>query len=159
VEKSIRAVPGIAAVAVNLATERASVLAEPGWAVDPEAVEAAVKAAGYSATPVISPADSANAGSPATKGDSAEGRRDAAAHRERLRVLIAVALSVPLALPMMLGLFGIEVALPGWLQLALATPIQFWLGARFYRAGWAAARARSGNMDLLVAIGMAPRPH
>jgi Cu+-exporting ATPase len=43
--------------------------------------------------------------------------------------------------------------LPGWLQLLLATPVQFWLGARFYRAGWKALRAGSGNMDLLVAIG------
>jgi Cu+-exporting ATPase len=43
--------------------------------------------------------------------------------------------------------------LPGWLQWALATPVQFWLGARFYRAGWAALRAGSGNMDLLVALG------
>ena len=48
---------------------------------------------------------------------------------------------------------GVHWMLPGWLQLALATPVQFWLGARFYRAGWHAARALSGNMDLLVAIG------
>ncbi|MDP2253198.1 MAG: heavy metal translocating P-type ATPase, partial [Thiobacillus sp.] len=39
------------------------------------------------------------------------------------------------------------------LQMALATPVQFWLGARFYRAGWKALRAGSGNMDLLVAVG------
>jgi Cu+-exporting ATPase len=43
--------------------------------------------------------------------------------------------------------------LPGWVQLALATPIQFWLGARFYKAGWKAVLARTGNMDLLVALG------
>ena len=43
--------------------------------------------------------------------------------------------------------------LNGWWQLALAAPVQFWLGARFYRAGWNALRAGSGNMDLLVAIG------
>jgi Cu+-exporting ATPase len=54
----------------------------------------------------------------------------------------------------MLGaLFGASWMLPGWLQLALATPVQFWLGARFYRAGWKALRAFSGNMDLLVALG------
>jgi Cu+-exporting ATPase len=38
-------------------------------------------------------------------------------------------------------------------QLVLATPVQFWLGARFYRAGWRAVRAGTGNMDLLVALG------
>jgi Cu+-exporting ATPase len=41
----------------------------------------------------------------------------------------------------------------GWWQLALAAPLQFVLGARFYRAGWAALRAGTGNMDLLVALG------
>lgn len=40
-----------------------------------------------------------------------------------------------------------------WLQWLLATPVQFWAGARFYRAGWKALLARSGNMDLLVALG------
>jgi Cu+-exporting ATPase len=43
--------------------------------------------------------------------------------------------------------------LPGLIQLALATPVQFWLGARFYRAAWKALKARTGNMDLLVALG------
>ena len=50
-------------------------------------------------------------------------------------------------------LFGLDLALSGRLQLALATPVQFWLGGRFYRAGWGALRAGSGNMDLLVALG------
>src|SRR3546814_3808716 len=50
-------------------------------------------------------------------------------------------------------LFGQHWMLPGWVQLALATPVQFWLGARFYRAGWKALRAGTGNMDLLVALG------
>ncbi len=49
--------------------------------------------------------------------------------------------------------FGVHWMLPGWLQLVLATPVQFWLGARFYRAGWKALIAGSGNMDLLVAVG------
>ncbi|WP_264798040.1 HAD-IC family P-type ATPase, partial [Acidocella aminolytica] len=43
--------------------------------------------------------------------------------------------------------------LPGWVELALATPVQFWLGGRFYRAGWKALRVGTGNMDLLVALG------
>ena len=55
--------------------------------------------------------------------------------------------------PMLAMLWGSHWMLPGWLQWALATPVQFWLGARFYRAGWKAAQARSGNMDLLVALG------
>ncbi len=62
-------------------------------------------------------------------------------------------LSLPLLAPMLAMPFGYDWALPGWLQMALATPVQFWLGARFYRAGWKALRAGTGNMDLLVALG------
>ena len=60
-------------------------------------------------------------------------------------VLLAAALSLPLVLPMIGSLFGQHWMLPGWLQLALATPVQFWLGARFYVAGWKALAARSGS--------------
>ena len=49
--------------------------------------------------------------------------------------------------------FGHHWMLPAWLQFGLASPVQFWLGARFYRATWHALKARSGNMELLVAIG------
>ena len=68
-------------------------------------------------------------------------------------VAVAAALSLPLVVPMLASLFDVHAMLPGWLQWALATPVQFWLGARFYRAGWRALRAGTGNMDLLVAIG------
>jgi len=68
-------------------------------------------------------------------------------------VAVAAALSLPLVVPMVGLLFGRHWMLNGWLQLALATPVQFWLGARFYVAGWKALRAGAGNMDLLVALG------
>jgi Cu+-exporting ATPase len=68
-------------------------------------------------------------------------------------VAVSAMLTLPLVLPMLLQFFGGEWMLGGWAQLALATPVQFWLGARFYRAGWKAARAGTGNMDLLVALG------
>jgi Cu+-exporting ATPase len=54
---------------------------------------------------------------------------------------------------LLLQLFGMTWMPSGWIQLALATPVQFVLGWRFYRAGWRALRAGTGNMDLLVAIG------
>jgi Cu+-exporting ATPase len=68
-------------------------------------------------------------------------------------VAIGLALSAPLVLPMVGDLFGQHWMLPAWLQFVLATPVQFILGARFYKAGWHALLALSGNMDLLVAIG------
>ncbi len=66
---------------------------------------------------------------------------------------LAAALSAPLLAGMLGHLLGLPLMLPGWVQLALATPVQFVLGWRFYRSGWKAARALSGNMDLLVALG------
>ena len=56
-------------------------------------------------------------------------------------------------LPMLGELVGGHWMLPAWLQFALATPVQFVLGARFYKAGWHAMLSLSGNMDLLVSIG------
>jgi Cu+-exporting ATPase len=62
-------------------------------------------------------------------------------------------LSAPLVLPMLGDLLGHHWMLPAWLQFALATPVQFILGARFYKAGWHALKAMTGNMDLLVSLG------
>src|SRR5690606_9163794 len=70
-----------------------------------------------------------------------------------LPVAIGLVLSAPLVLPMLGDLFGQDWMLPAWVQFLLATPVQFILGARFYKAGWHAAKALSGNMDLLVALG------
>jgi Cu+-exporting ATPase len=68
-------------------------------------------------------------------------------------VAIGLVLSAPLVLPMLGDLFGQHWMLPAWVQFMLATPVQFILGARFYKAGWHALLALTGNMDLLVAIG------
>ena len=56
-------------------------------------------------------------------------------------VALAALLSLPLALPMLVSLLGGHWQAPPMLQWLLATPVQFWLGARFYRAGWRALRA------------------
>ena len=136
VEKALKKVPGVAGATVNLATETASIDAAPGTL--PGALEAAVAQAGYAAHLRLpdAPAELRPA-------DAAQGRR----------VAIAAALTLPLALPMVALLWGEHWMLPGWLQWLLATPVQFWAGARFYRHGWGALRAGSGNMDLLVALG------
>ncbi|MEO8296789.1 MAG: heavy metal translocating P-type ATPase [Burkholderiales bacterium] len=136
VEKALLRLPGVQSAEVNLATESAQVVLARG-AVPMAALLTAVEKAGYQARPH----------------DQGGGEAPAGPDRELLEVLAAVALSLPLVLPMVAELFGRHWMLPGWLQLTLATPVQFWLGARFYRAGWAALRAGSGNMDLLVALG------
>jgi len=136
VEKALLAVPGVSAASVNLATEKASVTALAG--VSFATLAAAIDKAGYVAGPVEATAVSTS---------TARGLP------QWWPVLVGALLTLPLVLPMLLQLFGIDWTLDGWVQLALATPVQFWLGARFYRAGWKAARAGSGNMDLLVALG------
>lgn len=143
VEKALRAVPGVLGAEVNLATETARVEAPAG--LSPGALIAAVSAAGYTASLRAAPQPDQLAAD--------EARFAQASSRELYHVLIAAALSLPLVVPMLLAPVGVSLAVPGWLQLLLATPVQFWLGARFYRAGWKAVKARSGNMDLLVAIG------
>ncbi|MET0961527.1 MAG: heavy metal translocating P-type ATPase [Noviherbaspirillum sp.] len=133
VEKALSKVPGVSAASVNLATEKATVHAR---GVPLQALLEAVRKAGYEAT--------------------AQDNAVAAPEKPGAPwwpVALAAALSLPLLAPMLLVPFGLDWMLPGWLQLLLATPVQFWLGARFYRAAWGALRAGSGNMDLLVAIG------
>jgi Cu+-exporting ATPase len=134
VEKALKKVPGVEDASVNLATEKASV---KGAALDADAIVAAVARAGYEAAPVQRGQPRIEA-EPATSGPPSW-----------WPVAAAAILSLPLVLQMAVR----DWMLPGWLQLLLATPVQFWLGARFYRAGWKALRAGSGNMDLLVAIG------
>ncbi|MDI9239805.1 heavy metal translocating P-type ATPase [Lysobacter sp. LF1] len=142
VEKALRAVPGVLEASVNLATERAQVRALAGVA-DDDLIRAVI-AAGYRAT---LPAEAADSGA------TTEPSRLASDQRETVRLLLAIVLSLPLVLPMLALPFDRHWMLPAWLQFALATPVQFWLGARFYRAGWSALKARTGNMDLLVALG------
>ena len=147
IEKALAAVPGVQSASVNLATETARVQVLAGTA--PEDLVAAVAAAGYQVAPEKQhPADA-----PAPGEAAVPSAKEELASRERRHLLIAALLSLPLAAPMLGMLFDQHWALPGWWQFALATPVQFWLGARFYRAGWKALRAGTGNMDLLVALG------
>jgi Cu+-exporting ATPase len=138
VERFLQRVPGVMSANVNLATEVADVVLaarEP----DEGALVAAVERAGFKAFPLREE----GADAPARRAPGAGG----------WPVVAALVLALPLALPMLGLLAGRHWMLPGWLQLALATPVQFVLGARFYRAGWKALRAGTGNMDLLVALG------
>jgi len=135
VERALGAVPGVQAASVNLATEKASIRG----AVARQALIDAVRGAGYDVAPAPAP--------------GLDGGALTHARAAWWPVTLAALLSLPLVLPMLGQPFGLDLMLPGWLQLLLATPVQFWLGARFYRAGWKALRAGSGNMDLLVALG------
>jgi len=135
-ERALKKVPGVQEVAVNLATESARILVAPSDQVEAR-LKRAVRDAGYEPVAANAAIDTAPDSAWAGFGP----------------VALGAALSLPLLLPMLGNLVGQHWMLPAWLQFALATPVQFFLGARFYKAGWHAARALSGNMDLLVAIG------
>lgn len=138
VERALGKVPGVQRVSVNLANERAHV--EVVGQLDPGVLIAAVEKAGYTATLPQSE----------TATQASQARR---LHHERWALMLAILLALPLVLPMLVEPFGVHWMLPAWVQFALATPVQFILGARFYSAAWKAVRAGAGNMDLLVAIG------
>jgi len=140
-EKVLNRQPGMQAN-VNLAAERARIRLD--GAADEAAVVAAVAKAGFSAERVDSHTR-----------EREKAEKLAVYQREIRRFWIAVALTLPLVGQMlfMLGEHGHQNELPRWLQLALATPVQFWIGWRFYDGAWKALRGGGANMDVLVALG------
>ncbi|MCP4933691.1 MAG: copper-translocating P-type ATPase [bacterium] len=68
-------------------------------------------------------------------------------------LMIAVVLTFPLLAQMMFMLVGTPFSLPPFAELALATPVQFYVGRRFYKGAYAALRTGGANMDVLVALG------
>jgi len=143
VEKALSTVDGVMSAHVNLASDQASVTS-PGGVVESAQLVAAVKAAGYEASARTDDVERSRA---------AEQAQIKRAKLDLYRVIASAALTIPLAVPMLLQLIGVSVHLSGVVQLALATPVQFVIGWRFYVAAYKALRARTGNMDLLVALG------
>jgi Cu+-exporting ATPase len=152
VEKALAAVPGVGRATVNIATETARV--ESDAPLEFTQLQQAVEKAGYEVAPDTD-AFAPPSGPAAPTASAAPGGAAAArpAIPEGLAVLFSAALSLPLLGPMLLDWLGIHFMLDAKLQWLLATPVQFIFGARFYRAGWKAARNLAGNMDLLVALG------
>ncbi|PKO85011.1 MAG: heavy metal translocating P-type ATPase [Betaproteobacteria bacterium HGW-Betaproteobacteria-11] len=142
IERQLNKVPGVEA-AVNFAAERAYVRYDPARA-DAAALIATVGKTGFTA----------QVSSAATR--QAEKAEKLARYREEVRRFwIACALTAPLLVQMvfMFGAGEHADVLPRGLQLLLATPVQFWIGWRFYVGGFHALRGGSGNMDVLVALG------
>ena len=141
VEKALDKIPGVEAASVNLATEQARIRVRRGSS-SLEDIIALVKKTGYEAK------ESSIRGNPDQKVGKPFWAADGLG-----RVVLSFALSAPLFLPMFFMPFGNHWSLSGWWQLALATPVQFILGWRFYVAGYKSLMAGAGNMDLLVALG------
>lgn len=161
-ERVLNKVDGVQEASVNLATEEAHVTLQPGGLATPLSSADADGSVGGSASRTAQPGSAdfvlqrlllavRKAGydaalKPPEASEPAESKPDRA-------WLWAGLLSLPLVLPMLAMPFGLHWMPPAWVQFLLATPVQFYFGARFYRAGWRALKALTGNMDLLVSIG------
>ena len=137
-EKSLNELPDVTAV-VNIATEKASITFNAGET-NITALLEAVRKTGFDAH--------------VARDFAVEKQeKDALYRREKIQFMVSVALISPLLLEMLLMLLGVHFSLPVWLQWLLATPVQFWAGARFYRGAWASLKSGGSNMDVLVALG------
>jgi len=137
-EKNLNEMPGTEAV-VNIATEKASVTFDPA-VTSVDAIIATVRRAGFDAHEA--------------RDFAAEKlERVAMLRRERNLFIVSALLTAPLLIEMALMLFGVHLMMPVWLQWLLATPVQFWAGARFYTGAWSSLRSGGSNMDVLVALG------
>jgi Cu+-exporting ATPase len=146
VERALQGVPGVDRAAVNLATERASVWLDPGRAGLP-ALRTAVATAGYTVPEEIT-------ATPETA-DRARVERAQEDRRLRRRLLVGVALSVPVLLGSTPTVFpwAPELLRNPWVLLVLTTPVQFWVGAPFHAAFIRELRHRSASMNTLVSLG------
>lgn len=136
IEKVLGKMPGIRQASVNLATSQLKVEWYRGL-VSLNDIRRRLDQIGY----------------PVEDGDEDE---DAGADDQAILLrqsLIGLGLSLPMVITMFAGLFGQNWMLPGWVQFALTTPIQLWLGLRFYRGAWHALKSGSANMDVLVSLG------
>jgi Cu+-exporting ATPase len=142
VERALEKVPGVLEASVNLATEKATVGYIAGE-VDPRGLESAVEGAGYG---VVREDES-----------RVEDTHERAYRRLRADFLLAAALTALILLGSLPHMFGIMLPVPmGWLNLtlfALATPVQFWAGWRFYRGAWGALKHGQADMNTLVVMG------
>lgn len=145
IQRELKKVDGVIEVTVNFASEKASITHQDG--ADTNGLIAAVKKAGYSASKI----DENSTHDHMNHGGSDE------AYKKKF--LIGLTLSLPLAYFMAADFFkwlsGSEFLMPymGIVSLILATIVQFYLGAGFYKGMWSGLKTRSFNMDSLVAIG------
>ncbi|MBR9970698.1 heavy metal translocating P-type ATPase [Magnetospirillum sulfuroxidans] len=142
-EKVLGKVAGVTQASVNLATERARVGFAAGTVAAADVV-LAVEKAGFTAQVVIN--------------EDVQMGRDEVAHaadlrRQSWRLAVSALLTLPLVLGMVAHLAGWPWTVPGWGQLILSAPVQFWIGWRFYRGAWTSLRGGAGNMDVLVVLG------
>lgn len=148
IERNLQKIDGVMDVAVNFASERATVTYVPG-STDRNTLIAAVRKAGYDV--VVAEADD-------TLEDAEAVARQNEIRHQWQRFYIGAVFTVPLIIWSMLRDFGLlgmwsHESWVNWVFMALATPVQFWVGWDYYTGAYKALRNGSANMDVLVAMG------
>jgi Cu+-exporting ATPase len=143
IEKKLNKTEGIKKAVVNFATEKASVEYDSSRVKVSDIIKA-VEALGYNAE---------QAGE--VSRDREKEQREKEIKRLRMELIVSAVLSSPLVMAMLLTLVNIDLAFfhNEYFQLIVATPIQFIIGFRFYKNAFYALRAKSTNMDVLIAMG------
>lgn len=143
IERGLNGNAGVTSANVNLSTEKATIHYNVGSVKTSELMRI-VDNLGYKA----SRADEETR-------DEDGIRKEKELKRLRIELFTAIILSAPLLLNMILMVFGVHISLlqSPYFQLALATPVQFVIGAKFYRNAFYALKAKSANMDVLIAMG------
>jgi Cu+-exporting ATPase len=146
IEKKLATLDGVKLVNVNLSTEKASITYEPGLIKVGDMIST-IEALGYSAEKIEH-----------INRDQEKEQKEKEIRDLRVSLYVSVVLSFPLVAAMILSMLQIHGSLINLLhnqyfQLALATPVQFIIGARFYKQAFYALRSGSANMDVLIAMG------
>ena len=143
IEKRLKKLEGVNTAFVNLAAEKATIEYDSSR-VKPSDIVNAIESLGYKAEE-----------EPVYDHDRNREQRSVELRRLRTEFIISAVLSSPLILAMLLTIIHIDIAFlhNEYFQLAIATPVQFIIGFRFYRNAYHALKSKSANMDVLIAMG------
>jgi len=146
IEKKLNSLEGVKLAHVNLTTERASISYDPGLIKVGDMISV-VKELGYSAAKIEE-----------INQEREKEQKENEMRNMAFSLLASVLLSIPLVTAMVLSMVNINISALAilhnqYFQLAVATPVQFIIGARFYKQSYYALRSGSANMDVLVAMG------
>jgi Cu+-exporting ATPase len=145
IEEALRRSPGVVSATVNFATNAATVEFAPVAATVAD-LRRTIREAGYE------PLEAAEGSALADHEKTAREREIRALKR---KLAVGIVLSVPIVLGSMRHWLPWvpEILQNFWALWALTTPVQFWVGAQFYRGAWAALRHRTSDMNTLIAVG------
>lgn len=146
IENALKGIDGVKDVSVNLTTGRATILHAPDWA-GVSAAKKIVEETGYEFLGAVKEAQA----------DPIEAARKKEIKDLKIKVLAGILLNVPIMMGSMPHWFPFVMRIPHQILLYalffLTTPVVFWVGSRFYRGAWKAAKQKTSDMNTLVAVG------